>query len=97
MLQNPKTEALYTFSTSSITGRRAVGNLLRHFDRMRRTDANRYPVVKLRPTGFQHKDTRVGWVNVLSFVVVSRAPKNSGAAGAPQPSLANDLDDEILI
>src|SRR5262249_32294710 len=45
VLQKPDTQALYTFVTSSLTGRRAVGNLLRHFDRLRRADADSYPVV----------------------------------------------------
>src|SRR5262245_51529301 len=77
VLQEPKTQSLYTFVTSSLTGRRACGNLLRHFDRLRRSDANSYPVVRLKPSGFNHKDERVGWVHTPSFVVVGRTPKNS--------------------
>lgn len=91
VLQEPSTEALYTFATSSITGRRAVGNLLRQYDRMRKKDADSYPVVKLRPSGFQHKDDRVGWVHTPSFAVISRAPKNATAV----PTLADDMNDEI--
>jgi hypothetical protein len=34
VLQDRATGELYTFSTSSMTGRRAIGNLLRHYDRL---------------------------------------------------------------
>jgi hypothetical protein len=93
VLQEPKTQALYTFVTSSQTGRRAVGNLLRHYDRMQRTDKDSYPVVRLKPSGFNHKDERVGWVHTPSFAVVGRTPKNSAAV--PDTSVAADLNDEI--
>jgi hypothetical protein len=79
--------------TSSQTGRRAVGNLLRHFDRMRRTDAESYPVVRLKPSGFQHKDERVGWVHTPKFAVVGRTPKS--AAAMPDTSVAGDMSDQI--
>src|SRR5262249_32013666 len=39
---------LFTFATSSKTGRRAVGNLLRHYNRVQKTDPGQYPVVKLQ-------------------------------------------------
>jgi hypothetical protein len=93
VLQEPKTGALFTFATSSQTGRRAVGTLLRHYDRMTRTDKDSYPVVRLKPSGFHHKDERIGWVPVPSFAVVGRAPKNSAAV--PDTSIAADLNDEI--
>src|SRR5262245_58403420 len=86
VLQDPQSLALYTFVTSSVTGRRAVGNLLRHFDRMRRSDPNSYPVVRLRPSGFQSKKKGVGWVHTPSFVVVGRTAKNS--ATPPDTSIA---------
>lgn len=93
VLQSPTTQELFTFSTSSQTGRRAVGNLLRHYDRMIRTDANSYPVVRLKPSGFDHRDERVGWVHVPAFAVVGRTPKNSAAI--PDTSVAADMNDEI--
>jgi hypothetical protein len=37
VLQNVETAALFTFATSSVTGRRAIGVLLRHYDRMQKT------------------------------------------------------------
>jgi hypothetical protein len=93
VLQDPKTSGLLTFVTSSLTGRRACGNLLRHFDRLRRSDPHSYPVVRLKPSGFNHKDERVGWVHTPSFVVVGRTAKNSAAA--PSTSVAADMNDEI--
>jgi hypothetical protein len=95
VLQSPKTQELFTFATSSQTGRRAVGNLLRHYDRMRRTDKDSYPVVRLKPSGFVHRDERVGWVPVPAFAVVGHTPKSSAAV--PDTSLSADLNDELPI
>ena len=77
VLQETSTAEIFTFSTTSDTGRRAVGNLLKHYDRLRRKDSNLYPVVRLKPGGFQHRDPRVGWVVTPTFVVVGKAPKDS--------------------
>jgi hypothetical protein len=93
VLQNRETDALYTFATTSRTGRRAVGNLLRHYDRMQRTNPSELPVVRLRPGGFQHRDERIGWVATPTFCVVGRAPRDSAAK--PDTSLAADLNDEL--
>ena len=43
VLQRRDTDELYTFTTSSKTGRRAVGNLLRHYDRMHSGKPQRIP------------------------------------------------------
>ena len=51
------TDEFFTFTTSSRTGRRAVGNLLRHYDRMQRANPDEYPVVRLKQGGFEHKDS----------------------------------------
>ena len=75
VLQKRDTGEMFCFSTSSNTGRRAVGNLLRHYDRMRRAGGNDVPVVRLKVGGFQHKDSRVGWVKVPTFVVVGRVSR----------------------
>ena len=61
---------------SSKTGRRAVGNLLRHYDRMQRTHPEEFPVIRLRTGGFQHKDDRVGFVRTPVLVVCGRSPKD---------------------
>jgi hypothetical protein len=93
VLQKVGTDEMFTFVTSSRTGRRAVGNLLRHYDRMRRTNPNEYPVVRLKKSGFQHRDERVGWVATPCFVVCGRVPKDS--AIKPDTSMSAILDDEI--
>jgi hypothetical protein len=95
VLQDPRSLALYTFVTSSITGRRAVGNLLRHFDRMRRNATSGHPIVRLRPSGFQSKKKGVGWVHTPSFVVVGRTAKDSAAP--PDSSVAADMNDSLPI
>jgi hypothetical protein len=93
VLQHADTKEMFTFSTSSMTGRRAVGNLLHHYDRMRRLHPDELPVVRLRAGGFQHKDERIGFVPTPVFCVVGRAPRDSAAK--PDTSLKADLNDEI--
>jgi len=93
VLQHGDTAELFTFVTGSITGRRAVGNLLRHYDRMQRTNPNDLPVVKLKKSGFQHRDERIGWVATPVFVVCGRSPKDSAAK--PDTSLETQMNDRI--
>ena len=45
---------MFTFATSSKTGRRAVGNLLRHYDTDAENHPDELPVVRLRKGGFPH-------------------------------------------
>ena len=93
ILQSPGTHELGTFATSSRTGRRAIGNLLRHYDRMRKKDDDHYPVVRLKVSGYNHRDERVGWVHTPVFAVVGKASKASAAI--PDTSPSGDLDDGI--
>jgi hypothetical protein len=93
VLQHVETRELFTFVTTSDTGRRSVGSLLRHYDRMRRAGADEVPVVRLRVGGFNHRDPRVGWVPTPMFAIVGRAPRDSAAK--PDTSIAADLQDEI--
>ena len=93
VLQHGATAELFTFVTSSQTGRRAIGNLLRHFDRMRKNNPGELPVVRLKVGGFQHRDERIGWVPTPVLAVVGRAPSDSVAK--PDTSLRADLNDEI--
>lgn len=98
VLQQVDTRELFTFSTTSKTGRRAVGNLLRHFDRMRRTTPDDVPIVRLKAGGFQHKDDRIGWVPTPLFAVVGRAPRDDAAkpeTAPPDTSAGGDMNDEI--
>ena len=93
VLQNPETDELFTFVTSSVTGRRAIGNLLRHFDRVRKTDASFYPLVRLKVGGFNHRDERIGWVPVPVFAVTGRVPRVDMAK--PDPSGTAALNDSL--
>ena len=98
VLQQVDTKELFTFSTTSKTGRRAVGNLLRHYDRMRRTAPDDVPIVRLKAGGFQHKDDRIGWVPTPLFAVVGRAPRDDAAKpeiAPPDTSAGGDMNDEI--
>jgi hypothetical protein len=92
-LQTPGTHELFTYATTSKTGRRACGALLRHFDRMRKKDADRYPVVRLKSSGFNHRDPRIGFVPTPLLAVVGTAPKAS--ASVPDTSPAADFNNEI--
>jgi hypothetical protein len=93
VLQSGQTAELFTFATRTKTGRRAVGSLLKHYDRMRRTHPDELPVAKLRPGGFQHRDDRIGFVPTPMFAVVGRAPRDSAAK--PDTSIAAQLNDAI--
>jgi hypothetical protein len=93
VLQRGDTAELFTYVTSSITGRRAIGNLLRHYDRLQKTHPDMYPVIRLKVGGFQHRDERVGWVATPVLAVFGRAPKDSAAK--PDTSLATQMDDAL--
>jgi hypothetical protein len=93
VLQQADTKELFTFVAPSETGRRAVGNLLRHYNRLRRSDATEVPVVRLRTGGFKHKDDRVGWVPTPVFVVFGKTPRDSAAKS--DTSTGSVLNDNI--
>jgi hypothetical protein len=98
VLQQLSTHELFTFSTASKTGRRAVGNLLRHYNRLQRTSPGDVPVVRLRAGGFNHKDDRIGWVPTPVFAVVGHAPRDDAAKPEippPDTSPGSDMNDSI--
>jgi hypothetical protein len=51
------------------------------------------PVVRLRTGGYQHNDSRVGWVVTPVFVVFGKTSRDSAAK--PDTSQAATLNDEI--
>jgi hypothetical protein len=91
VLKRPATQELLTFSTMSKTGRRAVGGLLRHYDRLQHSSPGSFPVVRLKPGGYD--DDRYGWVHTPTFPVVGVSPGHTAAI--PDTSLKGDLNDEI--
>jgi hypothetical protein len=90
-LQSIDDGQVYVFSTMSVTGLRAVSNLLHQSARMATKDGDHYPVVKIRCGGYEHK--RFGWVKVPGFERTGKAPKSDITAAVT--SIAGDLDDEI--
>jgi hypothetical protein len=93
VLQDPESTALFTFVTSSPTGRRGVGNLLQHYKRLRNSHPGSNPVVRLKPSGFHSKKKGVGWVPTPSFVVVKKTA--AGSTAPPDTSPGADLNDSI--
>jgi hypothetical protein len=79
VLQQADTRELFTFVAGNKIGRRAVGNLLRHYNRLRRSGSDEVPVVRLRKGGYPHKDDRVGWVDTPVFVVFGKTPRDGAA------------------
>jgi hypothetical protein len=82
---------IYVFQTGSVTGLRAVSNLLRQASRLANKDPDNLPVIKLRAGGFDHR--KFGWVKVPAFEFVGKAPKSNIAAAAT--TVSADLDDAI--
>jgi hypothetical protein len=89
VLQGVDDMQLYTFATVNKTGRRACGELLHHYERVCRPSGE-YPIVQLRPGGYNHPDKRVGWVPTPRFVVIGPKIK-------PSTTLRDDLNDFIPI
>ena len=61
-MQNVATEELMIFVAASLTTRSEADALIGQCERMRRTEPNDYPIIKLAISGFNHKDPRVGWI-----------------------------------
>jgi hypothetical protein len=90
-LQSIETGEVLVFSTMSITGLRAVSNLLTQSARLGAKDPDHYPVVALRAGGYEHR--KFGWVKVPAFERVGKAPKTDITAALT--SLKDDMEDAI--
>jgi hypothetical protein len=86
-------DELLVFQTSSITGRRACDVVIRMCGRMQVKEPDEYPVIKLRISGFEHKDERVGWIKTPAFDRVGKAPKSN--ATLADTSREKDLNDSL--
>jgi hypothetical protein len=93
VLQDHETSELFTIAVPTLrtTRARAVGSLLKHYDRMKQAHPDELPVIQLKPGGY--KDDRFGFVAVPVFCVVGRAPRDS--AVKPDISIGTDMSDEI--
>jgi hypothetical protein len=92
-LLSTEDDELFIFQTSSLTGRRACDAVIRMCGKMQAKEPDSYPVVKLRISGFEHKDERVGWIKTPAFDRVGKAPKAN--ATLADTTREGDLDDEI--
>jgi hypothetical protein len=90
-LESIETGEIFIFQTMSVTGLRAVANLLRQSSRMAAKAPDELPVIKLRAGGFDHH--KFGWVRVPAFEFVGKAPKTNIAAAVT--AVSADLNDEI--
>jgi hypothetical protein len=90
VLQRVDNSELFTFVAMSKTSRRAVGTLLRHYDRMQRTHPGYLPIVRLKVGGYQHRDPRVGWVKTPVIAAMGQVPGEN--AVKPKPA---DFGDEV--
>jgi hypothetical protein len=86
-------DELFVFQTTSITGRRACDAVIRMCGRMQAKEPDDYPVIKLRISGYAHKDERVGWIKTPAFDRTGKAPKANTALA--NTSHENDLSDSI--
>jgi hypothetical protein len=92
-MQNVETGELFVFQTTSLTGRRAGDNLIGLCGRMEKNEPDYYPVIKLRISGFNHRDERVGWVKTPAFERVGKAAKAN--ATMAESAVDADLNDAL--
>jgi hypothetical protein len=94
-LEHTGTSELFVFTTSSITGRRAIGKLLAHCARIDRAFPNEMALVQLKATGYEHKDSRIGWVTTPTLLVIGRVPKTTAPSASTLPALTDEFGDEV--
>ena len=85
VLQLRDTHELFTFATSSRHRTPSVGNLLRHYDRMREKARRSCTPSSGSNGGYNHRDERVGWVHTPVFAVVGKRAKASAAIPDTSP------------
>jgi hypothetical protein len=95
VLQSAATQEMFTFVTSSRTGRAAVGNLISHYRRMLKSSANRdaYPIVRLKVGAKTHPDDRVGTYKIPVFAVVGQVQRSDITAADSSPEA--DFQDHV--
>jgi hypothetical protein len=92
-MHDTKNGEMYIFGTTSITGRRECDKLISACARMQNSEPDFYPVVKLDVSGFEHRDSRIGWVRTPCFTRIGKAPKSNTSAA--QTALADSMSDAI--
>jgi hypothetical protein len=92
-MQVVDSEELLIYVALSMTSRNDADALIAQCERMRRTEPNDYPVIKLTVSGFNHRDPRVGFIKTPNLQRVGKTPMSSTTAQLS--SLKDDMDDEI--
>src|SRR5262245_17739302 len=92
-MHDAKNGEMYIFGTTSITGRRECDKLISACARMQKAEPEFNPVIKLDVSGFEHRDSRIGWVRTPSFTRIGKAPKSD--TSAVKTSLADNMSDTI--
>ena len=77
---NATTQELLVFTTMNDTGRRAVGRLLQHYERMLRLNPDELPIVRLKAGGFNHRNSKIGWVPTPNFAIVGKTARAADSA-----------------
>lgn len=67
---------LFTFTTSSVGGRGAIGELCKIYGKEMRQRPNEYPVIEIGTGKYKHSDARRGWIKFPTLAVVGWAPKS---------------------
>ena len=97
---------LFTFSTSSLGGRRALENLCQFYGRELARHSNEWPLIELQVDSYQHSDKSRGRIKHPVFKVVGWIAKDADGSTAPDapkpaPKLAPAMvvvpvSDEVL-
>jgi len=85
--------APFIFTTTSVTGRSAVGKLIAVCKKMKWKEPDQYPLVRLATGGFQHRIPSIGFVTTPAFVVVGKMPKDGTAV--PDAVVDDDMNDAV--
>jgi hypothetical protein len=92
-LQDKVSRDLFTLSVVSKTGNAAVMDLLRYYNRKRKTAPDMLPLVRLKAVGYQPNIPGVGYQYKPILVIIGSHDRNGAAK--PDTSVAADINDQI--
>lgn len=95
-MQDVGSSQLFTFVTSSVSGRIAVRQqLLDHYRRLQHVAPGEYPIAKLKVAKFiSKKNPRLGPIPKPLFQIIGHCPQGS-AVRPEHTAIETDLNDEI--
>jgi hypothetical protein len=99
VLVDVKTEALYTFSTSTKGGLGAIGELSENYGKHIRQKPDEMPIIELGVSSYVHSNRkygeiripilkRVDWIAIDKLPLIEGAPSIEPAVGTDEPKLA---------